>query len=94
MESKLSIMTEDPLYQIFIEHLHSGLYDTLPVEQFVHDVVEFYWTTLLRSGHVPHRLREPLRLDLAQDVQDMVKAKTYGHYGIAEYNRTRRKKIS
>jgi len=94
METQLSTTTEDPLFQIFVEHLHSGLYDELPADQFVRDVVEFYWASLMRVGHVPHRLREPLRADLTQDVQEMLKAKTYGHYGIAEYNRGRRKKTS
>jgi hypothetical protein len=85
---------EDPLYQIFVEHLHSGLYDDLPVEQLIRDVVEFYWTAISRDGHIPHRLREPLKVDLIQDVQDMLKTKTYGHYGVSEYNRNRRKKSS
>ena len=86
--------TEDPLYQVFEEHLHSGLYDDTPVDQFIRDVVDFYWRRLTMAGHVPHRLQEPLRMDLLQDVQEMLKAKTYGNFGIGEYNRIRRKKTS
>ena len=90
----MSIAHEDPLYQIFEEHLHSGVYDDTPAEQLVRDVVDFYWTTLNRSGYVPHRLHEPLKVDLVQDVQDMLKLKIYGQSGIGEYNRTRRRKSS
>lgn len=86
--------TDDPLYAIFEEHLHSGLYDEVPLEQFVRDVVDYYVKELGRTGHVPHRWHESLRTDLAADVQEMLKVKIYGHYGIGEYNRQRRKKSS
>lgn len=88
------MIQDDPLYLIFEEHLHSGLYDEAPIEQFVQDVVDFYFNFLSREGHIPQRLQESLRLDLMQDVSDMLKAKIYGHYGIAEYNQRRRKKSS
>ena len=85
---------QDPLYAIFEEHLHSGLYDTSPADIFIRDVVDYYWRQLNSSGHIPHRLQEPLKIDFLQDVQEMLKAKTYGHFGIAEYNRIRRNKPS
>lgn len=90
----MSINVDDPLYQIFEDHLHSGLYDAQPVEAFVRDVVEFYFQNLKKTGHIPHHMHDSLRNDLAQDVQDMLRAKIYGHYGIGEYNRIRRKKSS
>ncbi|MGE0527617.1 MAG: hypothetical protein AB7P49_11180, partial [Bdellovibrionales bacterium] len=80
------IQSDDPLYQIFEEHLHSGIYDDQPMEIFVRDVVDFYWVVLCRTGHVPHRLHDIIKVDLIQDVQDMLRAKIYGHYGIGEYN--------
>jgi hypothetical protein len=94
MESRLSNEVEDPLYRIFEEHLHSGLYDGMPQDQFVRDVVDYYWKTLRMGGHVPHQMQEQLIVDLSRDVQDMLRTKIYGHYGIGEYNRIRRKKIS
>ena len=90
----MSTIHEDPLYQVFEEHLHSGLYDEAPVEQFVRDVVDYYFTALNRKGHIPHRMHDHLRTDLGQDVHEMLKVKIYGHYGIGEYNRTRHKKSS
>lgn len=87
----MSTWANDPLYKVFEEHLHSGLYDDRPVEAFVRDVVDFYWLTISREGHVPHRMHDLVKVDLTQDVQDMLRAKIYGHYGISEYNRTRRK---
>jgi hypothetical protein len=94
MEPRLSTGLEDPLYAIFEEHLHSGLYDEQPVENFVRDVVEYYFKSLTDNGHVPHKMRDSLRMDLGQDVVDMLKTKIYGHYGIGEYNNIRRKKSS
>ena len=90
----MSIPQEDPLYQVFEEHLHSGLYDDQPIETFVRDVVDFFWKDLTRRGHIPQRMQELMRVDLVQDVTDMLRAKIYGHYGIGEYNRIRRKKSS
>lgn len=87
----MSTLVDDPLYEVFEEHLHSGLYDNQPVESFLHDVVSFYWRSLERSGHIPHRMQEMLKIDLFQDVQEMLRAKTYGHYGISDYNRNRKK---
>lgn len=83
---------DDPLYRIFEEHLHSGLYDQQPTETFVRDVSDAYLKTLLNAGHIPYRLVEPLRNDLVTDVQDMLRVKIYGHYDIGEYNRHRQTK--
>ncbi len=94
METRLSTGLEDRLYMIFEEHLHSGMYDTLPAEQFVRDVVDFYWKTMSFDGSVPLAMKETLKVDLSQDVQEMLKTKIYGHFGIGEYNRIRRKKSS
>ncbi len=90
----MSTLQEDPLYQIFEEHLHSGIYDDQPVENFVRDVVEYYWNSLLKKGHIPQRVHDAMRVDLVQDVTDMLRTKIYGHYDIREYNRLRRKKSS
>ena len=86
----MSTMQNDPLYPIFEQHLHSGLYDAMPTEIFVRDVVDYYFMDLSRQGHIPHQMIELLKTDLAQDVQEMLKRKIYGHFGIGEYNRTRR----
>ena len=83
---------EDPLYGIFEEHLHSGLYDDQAESVFLSDVVEFFIHNLKTQGFVPYRLTEHLRNDLAADVKDMLKAKTYGHGNIGAYNRAREKK--
>jgi hypothetical protein len=48
----------------------------------------------MKTGHIPQRMHDSLKNDLALDVQDMLRAKIYGHYGIGEYNRIRRKKSS
>lgn len=86
----MSTQADDPLYKVFEEHLHSGLYDDRPAEAFIRDVVDFYWVVLTRTGHIPHRMHELIKVDLVQDVTDMLRAKIYGHYGISEYNKRRK----
>ena len=88
----MSIQADDPLYKIFEKHLHSGVYDNQTQDRFIRDVVEFYFVELNRTGHVPHRMHDLMRGDLAHDVQAMLKAKIYGHYGIGDYNRKRMNK--
>ncbi len=90
----MSTQLDDPLYIVFEQHLHSGLYDDQPIEKFIKDVVDFYWESINRQGHVPHRMHDLMKLDLLQDVHDMLRAKTYGHFGIGEYNKMRRLKTS
>lgn len=85
---------DDPLYRIFEEHLHSGLYDEQPEEVFLADVVDFYIQVLHTKGYISLRVLEHLRNDLASDVKEMLQAKIYGHYGIAAYNKARNKKTS
>ena len=90
----MSTQHQDALYDIFVDHLHSGLYDDKPVEQFVRDVVESYWRLLAGRNAFTAAMEDYVKVDLAQDVQEMLRAKIYGHYGISEYNRVRRKKTS
>jgi hypothetical protein len=85
---------EDPLYSIFEEHLHSGLYDDQAEEVFLADVVDFYIQKIKGNGFVPYRIHEHLRNDLAVEVRDMLRAKIYGYHGIGAYNRARDKKSS
>lgn len=94
MAQDMSNQLVDPLYEIFVDHLHSGLYDERPVEQFVRDVVESYWRLLAGRNAFTAAMEEYVKVDLAQDVQEMLRVKIYGHYGIGEYNRIRRKKSS
>lgn len=86
----MSPSQDDPLYAIFLEHLHSGRYDQQPVETFLRDVVDYYWRELTTREHVPQRMVETVRGDLTADVQDMLRVKIYGHYGIQDYNRSRK----
>ena len=89
----MSYTVDDPLYTIFEEHLHSGVYDDAKVDKFIEDVVEFYLINLNQGGHIPLQMVDKLRQDLSVDVQDMLRVKTYGHTGIAAYNQARRRRF-
>ena len=90
MSALKSAQSIDPLFAIFETHLHSGLYDDQPVDIFVRDVVDYYWKTLLASGNIPKSMHETLRVDLLQDVREMLRARIYGHYNIAAYRKSAR----
>lgn len=83
-------ISEDPLYKIFEEKLHSGDYDQATKERFVYEIVELYWKDLVKSGNIPLGMQETLKADLAIDVHDMLKTKIYGHHTIKDYNTHRR----
>jgi hypothetical protein len=91
METLTSGRPQDPLYVVFEEHLHSGLYDEQTTDIFVRDVVDFYYHKLVKEGYIPHRMQDLVKADLTQEVKDMLRSKTYGHRGIADYNRARKK---
>ena len=86
--------SDDPLYRIFEEHLHSGLYDDQTEEVFLRDIVDFYLHELKGYGFIPLKIHEHLQSDLLGEVTEMLRAKTYGHFGIGAYNKARSKKSS
>ncbi len=58
---------------------------------FVERVVQEYIKTLSASGTVPHAHREALAADLQEEVMEMLRKKTYGHFSLTEF---RKKKLA
>ena len=58
---------------------------------FVERVVQEYIKTLSASGTVPHAHRETLAADLQEEVMEMLRKKTYGHFSLTEF---RKKKLA
>ena len=81
----------DPLYAIFERHLHSGVFDQKPEDDLVDAVVHEYLLFLVRQGVAPHTREDSLKADIASEVRDMIKMKTYGHFSLRHYNLAKRR---
>ncbi len=75
----------DPLYQIFEKHLHRALMKDESAEVLVDGVIREYTELLSRKGLAPLRLLEFIEIDAREEVSDMLKKKTYGHFSFTEY---------
>ena len=85
----MSKVQQDPLFQIFQKHLNQVmLSDTICEEDLIEQVVADYMGVLNARGYVPPRLYRYLESDVREEVQDMLKKTTYGHFNLAEYKRT------
>lgn len=82
----------DPLYTIFEEQLHKALMQDETSEVLVDNVIKEYTDLVTRQGLVPYRLIEFVELDAREEVNDMLKKKTYGHFNFADYKQSQKSK--
>ena len=82
---------KDPLFKIFEQHLFNAMVEDENSADFVGRVVQEYMKTLTALGTVPHAHRETLSEDLREEVMEMLRKKTYGHFSLAEF---RKKKMA
>ena len=82
---------KDPLFKIFEHHLFNAMVEDESSSDFVERVVQEYIKTLSASGTVPHAHRETLAADLQEEVMEMLRKKTYGHFSLTEF---RKKKLA
>lgn len=84
------MVDKDPLYLIFEKHLHSGEYDRRPEADLIDAITHEYVLFLATQGLAPHTQASSLREDIALEVRDMLKMKTYGHFNVRHYNLLRK----
>lgn len=82
---------KDPLFKIFEHHLFNAMVEDETSSDFVDRVVQEYVKSLSASGTVPHAHRETLAADLQEEVMEMLRKKTYGHFSLTEF---RKKKMA
>lgn len=76
----------DPLYFVFEQHLYTALVEDETTDAFLERVVADYLGRLNSGGTtVPQTFRETLETDLRDEVLEMLRKKTYGHYNLASY---------
>ncbi|RYZ63771.1 MAG: hypothetical protein EOP05_23040 [Proteobacteria bacterium] len=80
----------DPLYLIFEQHLFTALVEEEALEDFMGRVVSDYVAHLQVMGTViPQQLRAGLEQDLRDEVLEMFRKKTYGHYSLSEFRKAK-----
>ena len=78
----------DPLYYIFEQHLFNALVEDEGTDAFLTRVVQDFVTRLVASGTViPGEVLPILEQDLRDEVLEMLRKKTYGHFNLGDYRR-------
>lgn len=80
----------DPLYYIFEQHLFNALVEDEGTDAFLSRVVEDYVGRLIESGTViPREVLPTVQQDLREEVLEMLRKKTYGHFNLADFRRAK-----
>lgn len=79
----------DPLYTIFEQHLFNALVENETTEEFLDRVVQDYLAALCSGGIIPQELRAGIEADLRDEVLEMLRKKTYGHFSLKEFRKAK-----
>lgn len=83
----------DTLYEYFEYHLFSSEIEDESEERFILRVIEKYITSLSKEGFILSEHSDEIREDLQEEVQSMLRSKTYGFFSIGDFRRANRHKI-
>lgn len=77
----------DPLYSLFEQHLYSALVEDETTDDFLARVVGDYLARLSQTSIIPQHIRPAIEEDLRDEVLEMLRKKTYGHYNLREFRK-------
>ena len=77
----------DPLFALFEQHLFNALVEDETTEDFLNRVVAGYLARLAETCVIPQQLRGTIEQDLREEVLEMLRKRTYGHYSLSEFRR-------
>ena len=77
----------DPLYVLFEQHLYSALVEDETTDDFLARVVGDYLARLSQTSIIPQHIRPAIEEDLRDEVLEMLRKKTYGHYNLREFRK-------
>lgn len=80
----------DPLYSIFEQHLMNALIEEETTEDFVSRVVGDYLGRLGQVGSIPRNFVENIETDLKDEVLEMLRKRTYGHFSLDTFRKNER----
>lgn len=78
----------DPLYSIFEQHLMNALIEEETTEDFVSRVVGDYLGRLGQVGSIPTTFVESIETDLRDEVLEMLRKRTYGHFSLDTFRKS------
>ncbi|MES2965522.1 MAG: hypothetical protein V4760_16700 [Bdellovibrionota bacterium] len=80
----------DPLYYLFEQHLFNALVEDEGTDAFLARVVDDYVMRLIATGTViPREVLPTIENDLREEVLEMLRKKTYGHFSLADFRRAK-----
>ena len=77
----------DLLYSIFELHLFNALVEDETADEFVESVVKEYVKRVSKSGTILPEHRQQVETDLREEVLEMMRKKTYGHFNLKEFRK-------
>ena len=77
----------DPLFSLFEKHLFNALVEDESTDDFINRVVGDYLGHLARTCVIPHQLRPSIEEDLREEVLEMLRKRTYGHYNLQQFRK-------
>lgn len=86
-ESYSMKLDADLLYNIFEHYLFNALVENETTEEFLTVVVRDFLARLSESGTIPLGHVAAVELDLRDEVLEMLRKKTYGHYSLTEFRK-------
>jgi len=81
----------DLLYDIFEQHLFNALVEEETTDEFLVRVVSDYLMRLSGSGMIPVEHIDSIEVDLREEVLEMLRKKTYGHFNLNSFRRAHAK---
>lgn len=77
--------SSDPLYALFEQYLYNALVEEETTEDFLERVVKDYLSNLGSQGAIAREHLTIIESDLKEEVLEMLRKKTYGHYNLASF---------
>ena len=85
-------MANDPLHDLFKNHIALINPDTQSVEDLVYEVVGDYMAHLMKEGHIPATHMDALETDLKEEVLEIYRKVTYGYMNLKDYKAAQKSK--
>lgn len=77
----------DLLYSIFEQHLYNALVEDEVADDLIVRVVRDYLALLSSRGTIMKEHLPSIESDLREEVLEMLRKKTYGHFNLAEFRK-------
>lgn len=77
----------DPLYDLLSEQLFTSVIENETSQELIDRVVKEFMQTQFTEHSIPQHKLETLKADLTEEVRDMYRKKTYGHFNLHAFRK-------